>query len=82
MAAQFFEALRDAVPDVDAEIARGNFGGLMGWLRQNVHAQGARVSAPELLKLSTGKPLSATATLRYLESKYLGNESIVGSAAA
>ena len=74
--------LVEAVPEVDAEIARGNFSGLMGWLRQNVHAQGARVSAPELLKLSTGKPLAATSTLRYLEAKYLGNESAVGSAAA
>ena len=50
MAAQFFEALREAVPDVDEQIARGDFSGLMGWLRQNVHGQGARVSAQELLK--------------------------------
>ena len=71
MAAQFFEALREAVPDVEAQIARGDFAGLMGWLRENVHGQGARVSAQELLKLATGKPLSAAAALRYLESKYL-----------
>jgi carboxypeptidase Taq len=82
MAAQFFDALREAVPDVDQQIARGEFSGLMGWLRQNVHGQGARVSAQELLKLSTGKPLSAAAALRYLESKYLEPESVVGSAAA
>jgi Zn-dependent M32 family carboxypeptidase len=54
----------------------------MGWLRQNVHAQGARVSPQELLKNATGKPLSATAALRYLEDKYLGSETAVGSAAA
>jgi len=66
---------------LDAQIAGGEFGGLMGWLRQHVHGQGARVGAQELLKLSTGKPLSAAATLRYLEAKYLGDESVVGSAA-
>jgi len=82
MAAQFFDALRDAVPDVEQQIARGDFGGLMGWLRENVHGQGARVSAQELLKLSTGKPLSAASALRYLEAKYLEPESLVGSAAA
>ncbi|HEV7609717.1 MAG TPA: hypothetical protein VGO61_20450, partial [Steroidobacteraceae bacterium] len=82
MAAQFFESLREAVPDIEAQIARGEFGGLIGWLRENVHGHGARVSTQELLKLSTGKPLSATAALRYLESKYLGDESVVGSAAA
>ena len=40
MAAQFYEALREAVPDVDAQIARGEFSGLMGWLRENVHGHG------------------------------------------
>jgi carboxypeptidase Taq len=87
MAAQFFEALRDAVPQVEQQIARGDFSGLMGWLRENVHGQGARVSAQELLKLATGKPLSAASALRYLETKYLDSEPvakepIVGSAAA
>jgi carboxypeptidase Taq len=82
MAAQFSEALRIAVPDIDEQIARGEFGGLMGWLRENVHGQGARVSAQELLKQATGKPLSAASALRYLESKYLISEPVVGSAAA
>jgi carboxypeptidase Taq len=82
IAAQFYEAIREAVPDIDSQIARGEFAGLMGWLKQNVHGQGARVSTQELLKLSTGKPLSATAALRYLETKYLEPETLVGSAAA
>jgi carboxypeptidase Taq len=82
MAAQFYESLRTAVPDVDAQIARGEFSGLMGWLRENVHRVGARVSAQELLKNAPGKPLAATAALRYLESKYLADEPVVGSAAA
>ncbi len=51
IAAQFYEAIRDAVPDIDAQIARGEFAGLMGWLQQNVHGQGARVSTQELLKI-------------------------------
>ena len=65
---------------MDAQIARGEFAGLMGWLRQNVHGQGARVSAQELLKLATGKPLSAAAALRYLEAKYLEPEPAVSGA--
>jgi carboxypeptidase Taq len=82
MAAQMFEALRGAVPDVDEQISRGEFAGLMGWLRENVHGQGARITAQELLKQATGKPLSAAAALRYLESKYLDGHPVVGSAAA
>jgi carboxypeptidase Taq len=74
MAAQFYEALRESVPDVDSQIARGEFAGLMGWLRENVHSVGARISAQELLKQATGKPLSAAGALRYLETKYLEPE--------
>jgi carboxypeptidase Taq len=82
MAAQFFDAVREAVPDLETQLARGDFSGFIGWLRQNVHGQGARVSAQELLKVSTGKPLSAGSALRYLETKYLEPETVVGSAAA
>jgi carboxypeptidase Taq len=82
IAAQFHEAMRSALPDLDAQIARGEFAGLIGWLRQHVHSVGASVSAQDLIKNATGKPLSAAAALRYLESKYLEPESVLGSAAA
>jgi carboxypeptidase Taq len=82
MAAQMFDAMRAAVPEVEAKISRGEFGEVMGWLRENVHRQGARVSAQDLLKNATGKSLSAAAALRYLEGKYLEDEPAVGSAAA
>jgi carboxypeptidase Taq len=86
MAAQLFGALRESVPDIDAQIARGDFSGLMGWLRDNVHSVGASIGSQELLRRATGKPLSAAAALRYLENKYLdtetGNQPVAGSAAA
>jgi len=82
MAAQFYEAMREAVPDVESQIALGEFSGVIGWLRENVHQQGARVTAQELLENATGKPLTATSALRYLEAKYLISEPAVGSAAA
>ena len=82
MAAQFYDAMSTAVPEAEKQIARGDFSGLMGWLSANVHSQGARMSAQDLLKNSTGKPLSAAAAVRYLEAKYLEPESAVGSAAA
>jgi len=71
IAAQLFEKLRGDVPALDEQIARGEFAGLFGWLREHVHGLGSRVSTQELLKLATGKPLSAAAALRYLEGKYL-----------
>jgi len=71
IAAQLAEALRQDVPDLDAQIAAGQFGGLFGWLREKVHSRGAKLGAQALIKEATGKPISAQASLRYLESKYL-----------
>jgi carboxypeptidase Taq len=71
IAAQLWDSLRSAVPELDSQIARGEFGGLFGWLRENVHAMGAKVAVNELMKQTTGQPLSAVALLRYLEAKYL-----------
>jgi carboxypeptidase Taq len=71
IAGQLNEALRAERPSLDAEIAAGQFGGVMDWLRDNVHGVGARLPVQELIKQATGKPLTAAAYLRYLETKYL-----------
>jgi carboxypeptidase Taq len=71
IAGQLNEAMRAARPALDEEIAAGQFGGVMDWLRDNVHGVGARLPVQDLIKQATGKPLSAAAYLRYLETKYL-----------
>jgi carboxypeptidase Taq len=71
IAGQLNEAMRAARPALDEEIASGQFGGVMDWLRDNVHGVGARLPVQELIKQATGKPLTAAAYLRYLEAKYL-----------
>jgi len=80
IAAQLHESLRSEVPGLDEQIGRGEFSGLFGWLRTNVHGVGAKVTVHELMKAATGKPLSATSFVRYVESKYL--EGATNSAAA
>jgi len=80
IAAQLYEGLRRDVPNLEDQIARGEFAGLFGWLRTNVHAVGAKVTVNELMKTATGKPLSAAAFLRYVENKYL--EDTMSSVAA
>jgi carboxypeptidase Taq len=71
IAGQLYESLRAERPELDDELAAGQFAGLFDWLRQNVHAVAATVSMPELIRNATGKPLSAAAWLRYIEGKYL-----------
>jgi carboxypeptidase Taq len=80
IAAQLHDSLRRDVPQLDAELARGDFSSLFAWLRTHIHALGAKVTMQELMKAATGKPLSAVAFVRYVENKYL--ESSANSAAA
>jgi carboxypeptidase Taq len=68
-AAQFWAALREALPGIDDDLRRGEFGSLLGWLKENVHAHGRRYTAPELCERMTGRPLGHEALLRYLEAK-------------
>ncbi len=79
IAAQLYEAMRAALPDVDAQIAAGDFAGLTGWLRDHVHSHGARSTIQELMKKATGKALTATGLLRYLEGKYLEGKHVEGT---
>jgi carboxypeptidase Taq len=71
IAGQLYESLRADRPELDDELAAGQFAGLFDWLRQNVHSVAATVSTPELIRNATGKALSAAAWLRYIEGKYL-----------
>jgi carboxypeptidase Taq len=70
-AAQFFEKARSDMPDLDAQIEEGQFGGLRAWLRRHVHAQGKRYRAAELCQVVTGRALSPEPLLRHLEGKFL-----------
>src|SRR5579871_1706195 len=71
IAAQLYETLRMDVPELDEQLAAGNFSGLFGWLRTHVHGLGAKVPVQDLLQAATGKMLSAMSFVRYVESKYL-----------
>ncbi len=70
MSVQLFEAAKRAHPEIDGETARGEFGTLLGWLRENVHGQGSKFEPAELLKRATGSELDAGPYIRYLNSKF------------
>src|ERR1700744_3013368 len=67
IAAQLYESLRTDVPELDEQLAAGEFSGLFGWLRTNVYSLGAKVPVQELLQSATGKPLSAASFVLYVE---------------
>ncbi len=69
-AAQFMEAARRDLGDLDGDFRRGEFGRLKGWLNENIHRQGQRYRAGELCRRVTGAPLSHEPLLTYLKGKY------------
>jgi carboxypeptidase Taq len=66
-AAQFAETYEREHP-LDAQIRRGEFRPLLGWLRENVHRVGQRFTAEELVTRATGRGLDAAAFFRHLEN--------------
>jgi carboxypeptidase Taq len=67
-AAQFAEAYeRDHL--LEEEIRRGEFTGLLAWLRRNVHQVGHRHSAEKIVTRVTGKGLDAAAFFRHVVAK-------------
>ncbi len=70
LAAQLWYRARALRPDLEEEFARGEFGWLLGWLRETVHAQGRRYALPELVRRATGEELSPQALMRYLRERY------------
>jgi carboxypeptidase Taq len=70
IAAQNWAAVQRALPGLEADFAAGDFSRLLTWLRENVHHQGRRYPAVELVRRITGESLSPQPLLAYLENRY------------
>jgi len=68
-AAQFWDKINEDIPSLDEDMARGEFSGLLGWLRERIHAHGRRYRADELCERVTGRPVESGPLLRHLESR-------------
>ena len=68
--AQFFEAAKRELGDLETMFAKGEFGVLLNWLREKIHRHGKRYRAGELCEVVTGEKLGADALMRHLEGKF------------
>jgi len=66
---QLWEPLRAEIPDLDAQLERGEFGELAGWLRENLHRHGRKYTSREMLERIAGGPMDPGPYLRYLREK-------------
>ena len=70
ISAQLFDAVKAAQPELEEDIQHGQFGNLLGWLRENIHQHGSRYEPAELLERATGQKLEAGPYIRYLKEKF------------
>jgi len=56
--------------DLDSQFARGEFAGLLTWLRRNVHRHGSRYAASRLIEQATGSPPGTGPLVQSWRKKY------------
>lgn len=69
-AAQFFEAARRDLGDLDAAFAAGSFRPLKEWLNDKIHRHGKRYPARRLVQIVTGQSLSHQPLIAHLQRKF------------
>jgi carboxypeptidase Taq len=69
-AAQLWYALHRQYPDLDEQLARGEFGIVLDWLRERIHRWGRLYRPNELIVRATGEELSPRYLVQYLNEKY------------
>ena len=63
-------SLRQAVPDLDAQLSQGDLRAATGWLAENVQQYGGLYEPREVITRACGGAPSETALLDYLEAKF------------
>jgi carboxypeptidase Taq len=69
-AAQFWDAMKRELPDIEGRIEAGDSAALLSWLAKNIHQPGLTWLPGELVERVTGAPLDPTHFIAYLEGKY------------
>jgi len=67
---QLWEKINQDIPDLPDQICRGEFGALLGWLRENIHRHGAKYEPQDLVQRVTGSKINPEPYVRYLRSKF------------
>ncbi|MBS0201568.1 MAG: carboxypeptidase M32 [Planctomycetes bacterium] len=68
--AQFFEAARRDLGDLETAFAAGQFRPLKEWLNDKIHRHGKRFPAKRLVEEVTGEPLSYKPLITHLQRKF------------
>ena len=68
---QFYRQTLQDIPDLPEQFARGEFGTLLDWFKDNIHRHGRKYTANELVERVTGaKGIEAGPYLDYIKQKF------------
>jgi carboxypeptidase Taq len=67
---QLWEVINQDIPDLESQIEQGEFGTLLGWLREKVHRHGSKFDPQELVQKVTGSKIDPQPYVGYLRKKY------------
>jgi carboxypeptidase Taq len=69
-AAQLYQKADADLGGLESAFARGDFAGLLAWLRDKIHRNGRRYRAANLIRRATGSTLDHQPLVRALKAKY------------
>lgn len=69
LSVQVWEKVREAVPDVDEQIERGDFAAAHEWLREHLYSLGRKLTPAETVERVVGGPITHEPYVRYLRQK-------------
>ncbi|HBV40942.1 MAG TPA: carboxypeptidase M32 [Erwinia sp.] len=72
-AAQLFNSVNKALPQVHSDIREGNLQPIFDWLQQNIWQHGSRFTTRQLIENATGEDLNPHYFRQHLENRYLNN---------
>ncbi len=67
---QLWEKINEQIPNLDDQTRKGEFGELLTWLNENVHAHGSKFYPQDMVQRITGEKINGDAYIRYLNKKY------------
>jgi carboxypeptidase Taq len=70
ISAQLWEKINEDISDLDDQIRKGDFSGLLAWLRENIHQHGQKFEPQTLIERVTGSKITPDPYVRYLTNKY------------
>lgn len=70
VSAQLWEQVDKDIRDLDEQIRKGKFDGLLNWLQVNIHGHGRKYDPQALVQNVTGSKIASEPYVRYLKAKY------------